>query len=81
METSDKATATLSGTVERIIPSQLPNKPDTAQINVVGGDPLYRELRIDNNLTNKDGEDLSFKAGQTVEVTIEADTKDTTSEE
>ena len=82
METmSDKATATLSGTVQRIIVSQLPNKPDKAQINVAGSDPLHRELRIANSLTNKNGEDLRLKPGQTVEVTVEANTKDTTSEE
>lgn len=81
METrSEKATATLSGTVNKIIQSSSPNAPDKAQINVTGSDPLYRELRVVNTLTDKDGADVNLKPGQTVEVTVEADTKDTTNE-
>jgi hypothetical protein len=43
---NEKSAATMSGTVEKIIESAIPNEPDKAQITVAGGDPLYRELRI-----------------------------------
>jgi hypothetical protein len=38
----------------------------------VGGDPLYQEIRVDNSLTNKEGEEVSLKEGAEVKVTVEA---------
>ncbi len=43
-----------------------------AQINVEGADNLYRELRIENTLTDAKGERVRLKPGAEVEVTIEA---------
>jgi len=37
-----------------------------------------REIRIDNTLTNDRGEEVSLKPGAHVEVSVEADSKDTT---
>jgi len=45
---------------------------------VEGADHLYREIRIDNTLTNENGDEVSLKPGAQVEVTVEADAKDTT---
>ncbi|HWY59240.1 MAG TPA: hypothetical protein VNZ03_32555 [Terriglobales bacterium] len=73
-----KPSAILPGTVEKIIKSPFPSEPEKAQIAVEGADHLYREIRIDNTLTNEDGDDVSFKPGAKVEVTVEADAKDTT---
>lgn len=39
---------------------------------------MYREIRIDNTLTNENGDEVSLKPGARVEVTVEADAKDTT---
>lgn len=55
----DKATKTLSGTVEKIIPPILPGKPEKAQISVDGAEDLYRELRVDNTLEDPDGNKVS----------------------
>jgi len=74
---NDKSTATMSGTVDKIIESAIPNEPDKAQVTVAGGDPLYRELRIVNALTKENGEEVSLKTGQNVLVTVEANSKDT----
>jgi organic radical activating enzyme len=74
---NDKSTATMSGTVDKIIESAIPNEPDKAQVTVAGGDPLYRELRIVNALTKENGEEVSLKTGQNVIVTVEANSKDT----
>ena len=50
---SDKPSAILPGTVEKIIKSPFPSEPEKAQIAVEGADHLYREIRIDNALTNE----------------------------
>lgn len=70
---SEKRSVTLPGTVEKIIKSPIPNEPEKAQIAVEGADDLYREIRIENTLTNEDGEEVSLKLGAPVEVTVEAE--------
>jgi hypothetical protein len=69
----DKASTTMPGTVEKIIPPSHPREPEKAEISVEGADDLYRELRIENKLKNADGEVVPLKQGQTVDITIEAD--------
>jgi hypothetical protein len=75
---SAKPNAILPGTVEKIIKSPFPSVPEKAQITVEGGDHLYREIRIDNTLTNDKGEEVSLKQGAHVEVTVEAEADATT---
>jgi hypothetical protein len=75
---SEKPSVTLPGTVEKIVHSPIPNEPEKAQIAVEGADDLYREIRIDNTLTNEDGEEVKLKLGAQVEVTVEAEAKATT---
>ena len=74
----EKPSTTLPGTVEKIIKSPDPGEPDKVQIAVEGGEELYREIRIENTLQDEDGRDVALKQGAQVEVTIEADKKDTT---
>jgi hypothetical protein len=68
-----KPSVTLPGTVEKIIPPPHPSQPEKAQIGVEGADDLYREIRVQNTLTDEDGKPVALKAGGKVEVTIEAD--------
>ena len=75
---SEKPSATLPGTVEKIIKSPHPDEPEKAQIAVEGADHLYKEIRIDNTLTNEHGEEVSLKPGAQVEVTVEAEPEATT---
>jgi hypothetical protein len=75
---SEKPNVTLPGTVEKIIPSQHPSEPEKAQISVKDGDDLYKEIRIENTLQDEDGNEVALKEGAEVEVTVEADKKDTT---
>jgi len=70
---ADKATITLPGTVEKIIPSPTPSQPDKAQISVEGAEHLYKEIRIDNTLHDSAGNPLSLKKGAEVEVKVSAD--------
>jgi hypothetical protein len=76
---SEKPSAKLPGTVERIIPSPFPSQPEKAQIAVEGADHLYREIRIENTLVDENGEEVRLKAGAHVEVTVAADPEATTS--
>jgi hypothetical protein len=75
---AEKPSTTLIGTVQKVIPSFVPDEPEKAQIGVEGADHLYRELRIKNELTNEEGEKVKLKPGAEVEVTIEADPHQTT---
>ena len=58
----------LPGTVDKI------NEPEKAQIDIEGADDLYREIRIENTLTDEHGEEVRLKQGVQVDVSIEADT-------
>ena len=77
-ESNEKPSATLPGTVQKIIKSPYPGEPEKAQIAVEGAEKLYREIRIENTLQDEDGEDVALKPGAQVDVTIEAEKKDTT---
>jgi hypothetical protein len=70
---SEKPSATLPATVEKIIKPVSPGEPEKAQIAVEGADHLYRELRIENTLVNENGDQVRLKVGAEVEVTIEAE--------
>jgi hypothetical protein len=69
----EKLKITLDGTVEKIIKSQIPSVADKAQIAVDGADHLYKELRIENTLTDGKGNEAHLTAGTKVEITVEAD--------
>jgi uncharacterized protein YfaS (alpha-2-macroglobulin family) len=69
---SEKPSTTLPGTVEKIIKAPHPNLPEQAQIAVEGAEDLYREIRIENVLTDENGQEVALKQGAHVEVTIEA---------
>jgi hypothetical protein len=69
---TEKPSATLPGTVEKIIKSSYPSDPEKAQIAVEGADELYKEIRIANNLTDENGDQMRLKQGAKVEVTVEA---------
>jgi hypothetical protein len=75
---TDKPSTTLPGTVEKIIKSPYPGEPEKAQIVIEGADELYKEIRIENSLTDENGEKVRLKPGAEVEVTVEADKEATT---
>jgi hypothetical protein len=75
---SEKPSATLPGTVEKIIKSPFPSEPEKAQIAVEGADHLYKEIRIENALTDENGEKVQLKPGAEVKLTVEAEPEATT---
>jgi hypothetical protein len=80
-EEKGKPSTTLPGTVEKIIKPIGPTEPEKAQITVEGAEELYREIRVPNTLKDNKGKKVAVKEGAPVEVTIEADKKDTISKE
>jgi len=66
------AATTLPGTVQKIIHSPDPNIPEKAEIAVQGAEELYKEIRIENTLTDEQGNAVKLKPGAEVEVTVEA---------
>lgn len=76
MKTTDnKANATVPALVEEIIKPRVPGGPEKAQIAIQGADHYYREIRIENSLTDKKGRKVGLKPGAEIEVTIEADSE------
>lgn len=68
----------LKGTVQKLIKPSLPGQTEKAQIDIAGADDLYREIRIENVVTDENGEKAHLKAGAEVDVIVEADSSATT---
>lgn len=68
----------LRGTVEKVIKAINPREAEKAQIDVHDAEDLYREIRVDNTLTDEKGEKVGLKPGEQVDVIIETDSSATT---
>jgi hypothetical protein len=68
----EPSSTTMPGTVDKIIPSTGSRRPEKVQIAVDGADHGYRNLRIENVLTDEHGEDVKLKKDAHVEVTVTA---------
>jgi hypothetical protein len=71
----EQPSAIMPGTVDKIIASPRPSQPEKAQIAVDGADAQYRDLRIENSLTDEHGDDVKLKKGARVAVTVTAEPK------
>jgi predicted DNA-binding antitoxin AbrB/MazE fold protein len=67
----------LHGVVEKVIKPVHPRDVEKAQIHIKEADELYREVRLENTLTDEDGEKIGLKPGAEVDVVIEADSNAT----
>jgi hypothetical protein len=73
---SEQPSTTMTGTVDKIVPSPRPSQPEKAQISVDAADPRHRHhLRIENTLTDEHGDDVKLHKGAHVEVTVTAEPK------
>jgi uncharacterized protein YfaS (alpha-2-macroglobulin family) len=70
---TENPSTTLHGTVGKIITSRVSSEPEKAQISVDGADDLYKQLRIENTLTDEGGNEVRLKLGATVEITVKAE--------
>jgi len=68
-----RARKKLRAKVRKIIKPANPTQPEKAEISIEEADDLYREIRIENRLTDDKGKETSLKEGAEVEVQIEAD--------
>jgi hypothetical protein len=77
LEARMKKKKRMQGTVEKIIRPVDPRHPEKAQISVHEADDLYREIRIENVVTDDNGKKASLKPQAQVEVIIEAESSAT----
>jgi hypothetical protein len=70
--TPEPPSTIMPGKVAKIIPSRSRKQPEKAQIAVDRAAPRYRNLRIENSLTNEHGDEVKLKKGARVEVTVAA---------
>lgn len=63
----------LHGSVKKIITSVLPNEPEKAEIQIDEADDLYKEIRIENVVTDEKGEKDILERGEDVDIVLEAD--------
>ena len=67
----ERSSASMPGKVEKIIPSPRKSQPEKAQIAVdLPEKHRYRDLRIENELTDEHGRDVKLKKGALVEITV-----------
>ena len=66
---------TLRGAVKKVIKPIIPSEPEKAEIEIPEADELYREIRIDNVVTDEKGEKAKLIPGEDVDVTVETDTE------
>jgi hypothetical protein len=74
----EQPSTSMPGIVDKIIPSPRPSQPEKARIAVEGADHRYRDLRIENTLTDEHGDDVRLKKGAHVAVTVTAEPKTAT---
>ena len=67
----------LHGRVAKVIKSAYPNQPEKAQIEITEAEELYREVRIENEVSDDNGEKAVLKPGADVDVIVEADSNAT----
>jgi hypothetical protein len=71
----EQPSATVPGIVDKIIPSSRPNQLEKAQIAVKGPDRRKQDLRIENALTDENGDDVRLEKCAHVEVTVTTEPK------
>ena len=68
---------TVPAVVHKILKTGVALQPEKAEISITPADYLFREVRIENTLTDPSGEQVALKQGAHVDVTFEADPAET----
>ena len=66
----------LHGSVKKVIKSSIPAEPEKAEIEIHEAEDLYKEIRIENVVTNEEGKKDKLKEGEDVDLIVEADSKE-----
>jgi hypothetical protein len=67
----------MKGTVQRIIKPIHPGMSEKAEIAIQEAEDLYKEIRIENEVTGDQGEKAGLKPGAEIDVIVEADSNAT----
>jgi len=59
--------------VKKVIKPVTPSQPEKAEINIPEADELYRDIRIENVVTDEQGKKDKLKQGEDVDVIVEPD--------
>jgi len=70
---------TVPGIVKKVLKPVHPAESEKVEISIGAADELFREIRIEN-LLNVDGQAVKLKDGTHVDITFEAERKDTVEE-
>ena len=68
---------TVPAVVHKVLKTGVARQPEKAEISIAPADYLFREVRIENTLTDPNGELVALKPGAHVDVTFEADPAET----
>lgn len=63
----------LHGSVKKVIKPLSPSEPEKAEIDIHEADELYKEIRIENVVTDEKGRKDSLQKGEEVDVILEVD--------
>jgi len=66
---------TIPAVVSKIVKSIIADQPEKVEIALEVADDLFREIRIENTLTDVDGGSVSLTKGAQLEITFEAQPK------
>lgn len=72
--TPDRPSISMAGTVEKIIPEQNPSQPEKADISIKEACQPGQSLRIENTLTDENGDEVRLERGTHVDVTVTDET-------
>jgi hypothetical protein len=68
---------TVPAVVQKIVKNVYAGQMEKIEISIPAADDLFREIRIENALTAVDGQPVALKSGARLDVTFEAEAKDT----
>lgn len=74
----ERPSRTVPAVVSKLLTSSYPRQPEKVEISIPAADDLFREIRIENRLTAPDGQPVALKPGAHLDVTFEADPRETT---
>lgn len=66
----------LRGSVKKLIKSPFPSEPEKAEIVIHEADELYKEIRIENVVTDESGGKDKLKEGEQVDLVVETDSNE-----
>jgi len=68
---------TVPAVVQKVLPPVYPEQLEKVEIRISTADELYREIRLENRLSDVDGRPVAMQTVASVDVTIEVNSNDT----